>query len=73
MAELVEETLLMNMNLSDCYPGQCELLNQSTCLELDKHQSVNVTYDEDGCFSSSQLKDTVGYQYYQQVRLWYLI
>ena len=59
----------LNMNLSVCYPGQCDLLNQSTCLKLDTHQSVNITYDEEGCFSSSQLRNTVGYRDYQKVGL----
>ena len=61
------------MNDSDgdvvCYLGQCELLNQSTCLKLERPKEENLTYDLDGCFSSSQLRDTVEYGDYQQV--WY--
>ena len=59
------------MNDSDgdvvCYLGQCELLNQSTCLKLERPKEENLTYDLDGCFSSSQLRDTVEYGDYQQV------
>ena len=54
-------------NYSTCYSGQCDLLNLSTCQQLDRPYTDNISYDMEGCFSSSQLRHSYGYHNYQKV------
>ena len=58
----------VSANPSTCYPGQCDLLNLSTCQQLDRPYTDNISYDKEGCFSSSQLRQSYGYLTYQQVQ-----
>ena len=54
-------------NHSTCYQGQCDLLNLSTCQQLYRPYTDNISYDQEGCFSSSQLRHSYWYNNYQQV------
>jgi hypothetical protein len=56
---------------SICYLGQCELINQSSCLKLDRYLSWgDVRHDENGCYSSRELRDTMEYRDYTQVGIY---
>ena len=46
-------------NHSTCYPGQCDLLNISTCEQLYRPYTDNISYDQEGCFISSQLRHSL--------------
>ena len=64
-----DETMsdISSANPSTCYPGQCDLLNLSTCQQLYRPYIDNISYDQEGCFISSQLRHSYGYNNYQQV------
>ena len=63
----------LNLNIS--FPGMmadtCTMLNESTCklATLQGRWTGQLSYDEEGCFSNNDLRNTPAYDRYMQVTM----
>ena len=55
---------------SSCYYGECSYVDNTSCIQSDKPDNISggdLIVDEEGCFSTNQLRTTQQYQKYKTV------
>jgi hypothetical protein len=55
---------------SQCFWGSCTYLDLSTCTQVSMQENITtepITVDEEGCFSTNQLRATAEYQHFRLV------
>ena len=57
---------------SSCYYGECSYVDNTSCIQSDRPDNISggdLIVDEEGCFSTNQLRTTQQYQQYKTVTI----